>query len=68
LSAGRAGEESRDLLESTDIAYVLNDATAHEKLKDDQFQIRVNFFFFGFSIVDLGELQYAKDRRMRRGL
>ena len=68
MPAGRAGEESRDLLESTDIAYVLNDATAHEKLKEDQFQIRVKYFYFVLSIVVLGELQYAKGRRMRRGL
>ncbi|CBY35815.1 unnamed protein product [Oikopleura dioica] len=42
LPAARAAAESRDLLESTDIAYVLNDASAHEKLKEDQFQIRVS--------------------------
>jgi hypothetical protein len=51
LPAGRTGEESRDLLESTDIAYVLNDATAHEKLKEEQFQIRVKNVFFVISNV-----------------
>jgi len=42
LPAGRAGAESQDLLTSTDIAFVLDDASAHEKLKEDQFQIRVS--------------------------